>query len=69
MMVFAEQTILCLSASDKANIGCVESRSKPRPEAVNDQLDLCIMDMGDLYYGSQSKIDYDRLIERLKRGV
>ncbi len=60
---------LCSLVPIKANIGYLESRSYSRYEAVNDQLDLRVIDMGVLYCGSQSKTDYDRLIERLKRGV
>ncbi len=38
-------------------------------ETLDDRLDFRIIDMGDLYYGSKSKADYDWLIEHLKRGV
>lgn len=37
-------------------------------QTLNDRLNFLIIDMGSLYRGSRSKEDYDRLIDRLKRG-
>ncbi len=52
-------------ASIKENISDISIRFK----TLNDRLDFRIIDMGDLYYSSQSKADYDQLIERLKKVV
>ena len=38
-------------------------------EVVNNQMELRIIDMGDLCNGSRSKAGYDWLIERLKHGI
>ncbi len=54
---------LCWETSIKAVVGYAEACSRPRSEVINDQLELRIIDMGALYYGSQSKMDYDRFIE------
>ena len=66
--MFAEHG-LCMVVPVNANIGGAKARFRPRSEAVNDQLGLRRKDMDGLCYGSQSKADYSRLIERLKRGV
>lgn len=38
------------------------------PDTFNERLEMCIIDMGDLYLGTQSKDDYEQLITRLKKG-
>ena len=60
---------LCRWVSIKIGIVYVELCREHCSEIVNDQMELRIIDKGNLYYGSQNKTDYDRLIERLKRGV
>ena len=55
--------------SIKVGVGYAELRCRHCSEVVNDQMELRIIDTGDLYCGSQNKTEYDRMIERLKRGV